>query len=417
MHVVPRIKNDSPWEATIRKQVRSLAKGWSVRESPRSKRVTVEVRPPGLRPQNTTLSFGWNEIEAADAYIRIRNIYALVSGEGFTLKQAAEVAAGKAPKFTEETDWVGAMQRFKDQKLHHGNVIKLRTWLGGYEPVITDAIGLLTSQRPPTSPADLLDSCIREWEPGSRTRQERARNLAQFLRYCVSRERFPSIWQPPSNLTDHIGRKPATAEIGGSDPITDQEIIDVLASFPSDEAGYRWGNAVRLIAELGLRPVELRHLSLRRDPKTKQTYWWCSYQKRSGGGVTKPRKLYALPLVSNEGLIQHWNLLEKWEAGTLELPPMDETSRVALNMAQYLNRREAWKSLLTAAESRNEKVTSYSFRHSYSVRGHQRGLDTSHMSLAMGHNIEVHCRSYPWATESGTEEAFNRAMQNALQIR
>jgi hypothetical protein len=31
------------------------------------------------------------------------------------------------------------------------------------------------------------------------------------------------------------------------------------------------------------------------------------------------------------------------------------------------------------------------------------------MALAMGHSIEVHCRSYPWATEAGAAAAFARA--------
>ena len=60
-------------------------------------------------------------------------------------------------------------------------------------------------------------------------------------------------------------------------------------------------------------------------------------------------------------------------------------------------------------ESQDERLTCYSFRHSYSVRGHQRGIDNGSMALAMGHSIEVHCRSYPWATEAGAAAAFERA--------
>ena len=82
---------------------------------------------------------------------------------------------------------------------------------------------------------------------------------------------------------------------------------------------------------------------------------------------------------------------------------------VADAIATYLNRQEGWKALKAEAEANSERVTSYSLRHSYSVRGHQRGIDNGSMALAMGHSIEVHCRSYPWATEAGAAAAFDRA--------
>jgi hypothetical protein len=31
------------------------------------------------------------------------------------------------------------------------------------------------------------------------------------------------------------------------------------------------------------------------------------------------------------------------------------------------------------------------------------------MAQAMGHSLEVHCRSYPWASVAGTAAAFQRA--------
>ncbi|QNG26442.1 site-specific integrase [Synechococcus sp. HK01-R] len=412
---MPSVRKQDPWETALRSQVRALGKGWGVQEE--RGRVRVNLRPPGEKSQSVTLEIQWSERSAGDAYTRVRNLFGLVVGEGYNLRQAADVAAGKAPKLTERTDWSGAMERFRDQKLHHGTAIKPQTWAGGYEPVLTDAIALLTSRNPPTTPADLIDACIRRWEPGSRTRQERARNLAQFLTYCTTRERFPAVWQPPPSLKDHIGRKPATAEAGGSDPVSDQEIINLIASFPDDGPGRRWADAIRLLAELGLRPVELTYLGVRTDPKTSQSYWWCSYQKRAGGGVTRPRRLYPLPLIDGDGEMQRWNLLQRWEAGLLRLPEMDESSRVALRVNQYLRRRPAWMALIAAAAARDERVTTYSFRHSYSVRGHQRGIDSGSMALAMGHSLEVHCRSYPWATESGAENAFNRAMQNAALVR
>lgn len=409
---MPKVRNLDHWAIAFREQVRQLGRGWTVRESPKSGRVMLKVR--GETEEAVTLSFPWAASTAADAQARIRNIYKLMGSEGYTLKQAALVAEGKAPKLTEQQDWHGAVERFRDQKLHHGTVIKPATWAAKYLPVLTDAVAALTGRTPPTTPAELIDRCIRAWDPGSRTRQERARNLAQFLRYCVAREQFPAIWQPPADLKDAIGRKPADAKTQKSDPITDQQIINLIASLPDDAAGQRWADALRLMAELGLRPVELLHLGVRTDPKTGEAYWWCSYEKRAGGGVTKPRRLWPLPPQGDDGEPQQWNLLKRRQANLIELPSLRSGNGAADAIATYLSRREGWRSLRAQLEADGQRLSCYSFRHSYSVRGHQRGVDKGSMALGMGHSIEVHCRSYPWATEAGTKAAFARAQAHAV---
>ena len=75
----------------------------------------------------------------------------------------------------------------------------------------------------------------------------------------------------------------------------------------------------------------------------------------------------------------------------------------------YLNRQHAWRSLRETMASNTQRAVPYSFRHSYSLRGHQRGIDAGSMAQAMGHSLEVHCRSYPWASVAGTIAAFQRA--------
>jgi len=403
--LVPKVVREQPWETALREQVKALGSGWSAKED--RGRVRVKIRSAGKPEQSVTLQAPWVASTSGDAYVRIRNIYSLVQ-QGYTLKQAAEVAAGKAPKLVEHQDWTGAVDRFKEQKLRHGTAIKPGTWEAKYQPVLTDAVAELTGRKPPTTPAELIDRCIKRWEPGSRTRQERARNLCQFLRHAVTREQMPVIWQPPLDLKDHIGRKPATATSQKADPLTDQQIINLLATLPEDSAGGRWADAIRLLAELGLRPGELEHLSVRTDPRTGEDYWWCSYQKRAGGGVTQPRRLYPLPLVDEQGETQTWNLLLRWKTKLIELPPLRSGNGASDAISTYLNRREGWKALKAELEAKGEHLAGYSFRHSFSVRGHQRGIDNGSMALAMGHSIEVHCRSYPWASEGGALAAFLR---------
>ncbi|MEB3353380.1 MAG: site-specific integrase [Cyanobacteriota bacterium] len=410
---MPRSAARASWSESLQADVKALAVGWSVKE--RKGKVFLRVRQPDQPEVAVTLPFEWIASSKGDAYTRVRNIFKLV-GEGYSLKQAALVADGKAPKRIEQQDWSGSLERFKQQKLSHGTVIKLATWEAKYQPVLSNAVALLTGRQPPTTPAELIDRCIRAWDPGSRTRQERARNLAQFLRYCVAREQVPAIWQPPIDLKDAIGRKPADARSQKSNPITDQQIINLIASIPDDPAGHRWADVIRLMAELGLRPVELLHLSVRIDPTSGEPYWWCSYEKRSGGGVTEPRRLYPLPLQGDDREVEQWNLLLRWKAGLIELPSLRSGNGAADAIATYLNRREGWRSLRAQLEGNGQRLSCYSFRHGYSVRGHQRGIDNGSMALAMGHSIEVHCRSYPWATDLGAAAAFARAEQRVGPI-
>jgi integrase len=124
--------------------------------------------------------------------------------------------------------------------------------------------------------------------------------------------------------------------------------------------------------------------------------------------VTKARRLFPLALQADDGTLQEWKLLERWP---LVLPPLQSGNGAADAIGTYLNRRTGWKGLRAEQEAAGKRVSGYAFRHSYSLRGHQRGIDTGSMALAMGHSIEVHCRSYTWASTETTSAAFMRAAQ------
>jgi integrase len=402
---MPVVINRQDWETTFRSQVRKLASGWNVVEF--RDRIRLKVRPAGQPEQSVLLPFRWDSDSTGDAYVRIRNLYKLVA-EGHSLRSAAEIAEGRAPKAA--MDWAAAVERFKVQKMEHGRAIKPITWDRSYGPALAAAVPLLTGRKPVSSPADLMDAVIRLWPPGSKERQVRAQALAQFLRYCVTREQFPALWMPPTDLSSHVGAKGThSGAIKKGDPLADQQIINLITSLPLDGPGCRWGDALRLMAELGLRPIELLHLTVRIDPGTGRPYWWCTYQKRSGGGDTQPRRVHPLPLVDGDGIPQRWNLIERWQAGLIELPPLSSGNGSGDCVATYLNRQPGWRSLRSVMAAKGERAVPYSFRHSYSLRGHLRGIDGGSVALSMGHSFEVHCRSYPWASAAGAAAAFERA--------
>jgi integrase len=121
-----------------------------------------------------------------------------------------------------------------------------------------------------------MPACVAE--PGTRARQIRAQSLAQFLRHCVEREEFPASWRPPLDLRPHIGVHAAETASGHrkDNPFTDLQVLQLLDSLPTDQPGRRWTDAFRLLAELGLRPIELQHLRVRSDPGSGKPLWLCS---------------------------------------------------------------------------------------------------------------------------------------------
>ena len=402
-----RVSHNQAWVKGFRASVRtSTSEGWWVREH--RGRMRLEVKAADGRMTSVALPFDWVKGQTGDAVARVRSIYRFV-GEGHTLKSAATLAAGEAP--AAPINWAAVAEGFRVQKLQHGTTVKPETWEAHYLPVVSAAVELLSSRKAPMNPADLLDQCIRSWPPGSRTRQIRAQSLAQFLRYGVHRAGVPVLWAPPANLRQHVGiksREAASASQKG-DPFTDQQILNLLAALPENASGQRWADGIRLMAELGLRPIELLHLTIRTDSSTREPYWWCTYRKRSGGGSTESRRLFPLPLIGDDGEVTSWKLLQRWQANLIELPPLGGGNSPADCIKTFLNRQKAWQSLRETMAANVQRAVPYSFRHSYSLRGHQRGIDAGSMAQAMGHSLEVHCRSYPWASVAGTIAAFQRA--------
>lgn len=396
------------WESSLRDAVRSSTmRGWSVREQ--AGRVRLLIRHPEGGMESVVLPFPWSRQEVGPILARVRNIY-LLTLQGHALQDAAAITLGRGPQ--RKDSWTDALQHFRQQKLDHGGAIRPITWAKNYAPVLELAVQLLEGPKRPPDSASLLDACLRGWAPGTRARQIRAQSLAQFLRHCVEREEFPYSWRTPLDQRPHIGVPAAETAAGHrkGDPFTDLQVLQLLDSLPKDQPGRRWADAFRLLAELGLRPIELQHLGVRNDTGSGKPLWWCSYRKRSGGGMTAPRWVHPLPLTDWDGHTQDWQLLERWRSGAIQLPPLGGGPGAADAIGTYLKRQRGWVELRQRMATRGERAVPYSFRHGYSLRGHQLGIDPGSVALSMGHSLEVHLRSYPWASGQGAAAAFARAL-------
>lgn len=113
--------------------------------------------------------------------------------------------------------------------------------------------------------------------------------------------------------------------------------------------------------------------------------------------------------------MQHWKLLERWQNKPLLLPPLESGNGNADCFKTYLNRQQAWLELKAELAAKGERLVPYSFRHSYSLRCHQRGIDGG-SAATMGHSHDVYCRSYLWASEAGMVSAFRKARERAEML-
>lgn len=179
----------------------------------------------------------------------------------------------------------------------------------------------------------------------------RVRNI-YVLTLCQKRPvrgRPDRFWQSAPE-PEHLGRGarafPQVQAASKGNPLSEQEILDLIDSLPDNEAGLRWCDALRLMAELGLRPVELLYMSVRKHHATGELIWWCDYRKCAGVGMTKPRRAFALPLINQDGKQVRWNLLERWNAGLLQLPPLGSTQRVSRTTSTYLYKKPKDMSLM-----------------------------------------------------------------------
>ena len=432
---MPKVVRSQPWEISFREEVSSLAKGWNVKE--RRGKVFLRVRTDE-KETSIYIPFAWSKDQKRAATNRIQNIYYLVKNDGHDLKSAAKIAAGEAPKLINQIDWAKNIEEFKEHKTDGENAIQVSTWDKHYYlskeeiknkaenikgkmrerkvfPVLNYALDHL-EKGTATGPKELFKACLKNWNSGSRTRTIAARNLGQFLTYCIDYQVLPVSWTPPKEkaLKPFIGEESKDKEypkIKGEE-VDDQILIDLINSI-ADE---KWSFAFKLIAELGLRPVELIHLQVKKDVKTKKPYWYCTYEKKAGKGKTKARKLYPLKLKDENGITQEWDLLNKFQKKEIELPDFSNYSYgVADALKNHITRKysqqaKKWNELkLKVQEEENKNLTLYSFRHTYSLRGHNLNIDGGSVALAMGHNFKTHCAHYSWAKESTTDNAFAKA--------
>lgn len=404
---MPILKGREGWEIAFIDQVKELAaaqslKGLSVK--PHLGRVRLRYRPSGQPETGVTLTFEWRKSDTGDAYTRIRNIVALMA-EGHEIKNAALIAEGRSP--SKQLNWAEAVKRFEVEKTQFENAIKPVTWRSDYLPPLNELIKLMADKSRPTDGNSLVEELIIRYEVGSRTRTIRVDAITSFLKFCNDRLHYSSTWLPTKERKNFIGRAPSNRgrvqSKNKSNGLTDDLIIELISNIPDSPSRNKWKNVLKLMIVFGLRGIaEVDCLEVVKDPVSAKLFVNCNYAKRSGNGVTEPRKLRELPPIDSDGNEVDWNVANAFVSGKLELPNLAD--KFALQ--QFLKRQEAWVELKGRLEKQGFQLQAKRFRDAYSLRAHKVGITAESVAESMGHSYDTHIRHYPWASTSRADEEF-----------
>ena len=394
----------TPWFKTLRDAIkREHGIGWSVREI--SGKVQLTRRYEDQSRSAVVLDIPWNSESITHVLAVLRDLRDRMEQHQMGLKEAYEYARKPKEDPIKGIDWDLLIARFKKFKIQETGDVKQSTFESSYQPIMIQ-IRKVTSVKPYPRDSKALLSALRDeygGQPGSRSRQLRIQYTCQLLRFAVKDLGVSNRWSPPDDLLPFIGKPASGIGLGSATPIKDEYLEQIFEDIPDE----RWLDAVRLLAFFGLRPVELKYLSLSNDGCKLHV----AYRKRTTKGTTSPGDVPGLDPFGMKG--QSALLLEKLSAGKLILPPLGSADAdVAQSVRQYLNRRSAWSQLKQLIASQGGRLSAYSFRHGYALRAHEMyGLTPRTTASMMRHTPQTHLQHYGQWTDGATiDQALEKAM-------
>jgi len=380
----------SPWEIALREKIQLATKG-SIRIV--QSRGKVQLRANG---KTATLDLLWDRMNDQEIYRQVVAIHERIA-KGIPLGSAAKgvncaTDETGAPTFDHWQTYVDPFRNSVEM-----TAVGDTTWQDTYKPAIDHAIEIQTGEAPCMNSFDLMAQTLREknWKPGTRRATTASNAINRYLQFIVEEKGVDAAFSrvSPTQLKKIRGIREEEAG-NKSSTLEDHQILQVINSIEEaipqmqsnhGDTAQRWLNAIKLMAVYGLRPEELRHLQT--VTKGGGTYLWCRFEKKSRRGeATKPCRMEPCLLSDADGKQIDWHLLERLQADELPLPVMESAGSVSQNGNKFLNRKEVWCRLKEEKQAMGENLTAYTFRHSFSLRSHARGISTDVCAATMGHS-------------------------------
>ena len=403
---MPRTQNGAPWEANFRLTIRTAPglQGFTVSNA--GTKIQVRFRPDGGKGQAARLPMLWEQGNVNKATLLINNAAkALLEGKTDSLATAIAMSQSSST-MRHGLDWQAVAHGLREVLMNHRNEIRATTWRDNYQSYVEEALRLIAAGEA-SDGHSLLKGTLAKWEgmaPSSAACCNALRNLTD---HAIARFGAAKSWQVTSADIQALRGKPPKKRRKAT--LSDSELILLIDGIASRNP--RWANVLRIMTLFGLRPIELQHLT----PNTREDGSlgiWCRHAKTCGGSQTQQRRLEPCWLQDTDGSAIHWNIIELFHDGLLELPLGNDGEPRKLDghhCEVFLKRQPEWRHLQQVCENRGEWLRTYSFRDTFSLRCHRQKIELSAICAAMGHSIEAHGRAYRWEPEQTTASAFASA--------
>lgn len=391
-----------PWVTTLRASLKQEhGFGWNIRE--KQGKVQLTRRYEDGSRSSVTLDIAWDSRCLSEVTGLVSAIRERMQIQHMGLREAYELLSDPAKEDRRQQNWIEAIKKFENYKVANSGQTKEDTFKRMYAPVLAEVIKIMNSKPKPSSGKELLVRISSQDtnKPGTRWRQIKLQNTAQFLKFTVERLGAPERWLPPTDLKAIIGIKDASNTIQSSTPLKDNQIVEVLSEIKDQ----RWRDAISLIACFGLRPVELLYCSPR------ENFLYVSYRKRTARGMTTPGEVVGLDPKGMKG--ESERLLQSMRDGSFRLPKLgSKPGDVGESVHQHLSRKPSWQRLAHEIRSSGGRLTPYSFRHGYALRAHEEyKLSVRVTAKLMRHSVQTHCKHYgSWVDREMLDYAYEKSI-------
>lgn len=398
-------KAANAWEAGFRSAIRTGRAGWTV--SNNRGRIQLRVRSANGKVESASLPLEWSPASQAAAMQLIGRIYQIVASGQQTVKGALQTVVDGSDTMKTGTNWSAAVDGLRAELMNGRNEILPATWKSNYQQYMQEALRILDGPNPPHDGHGLLQRTLERWKGKAASRAACCIAIRNLTDHAMARHHAAACWTITAPIVKNLRGKAPEKRTKAT--LSDSEMLYLIEGVDRRNPG--WANVLRTLALFGLRPIELQHLVPKPDDQG-VLRMWCSYRKNCGGQLTAPRWLLPAPLHSASGERQDWNITGAMSASLLEIPEGRDGGFRVLNghyVEQFLRIQPEWKELKAIYTARGEWLRPYTFRDSYSLRCHQRGVEVGAIASAMGHSLAVHASSYRWASEATTAAAFEAA--------
>ena len=391
---MPKAKID--WVPLFRAQLREvlisqqgeIRSGWTISEG-RTGDMRLMRRPPGKttdgkrhKAESVSLPYRWEARSTGEALRRVREIFLKVE-EGMSLRDAARKVDAAGSNY-QGPDWKQLIEEFRDYKINKTGIDPIATWDHSYRPVMTAVLEVTSAPKAPRTGTELVEAVAEYKELGTRPREMFVSYCNQLLRFG-QRQGLPKAWRPHPEPSEPVGPVKATAN---GVPITDIELLELLADLPDTPRARKWRFAIQLMAVTGCRASEINLV------RVVDGRLLCETRKRTARKAGTIRPLAILPVALPAGGTTDFDIVARLEEG--EALPDVPYGQVGNNLWDFLRTNsDFWLQLRNKYARQGKRlVPSYCLRYRWIATAHRHQLPVSYMAELAGHQPETAVKIY-----------------------